>query len=70
MASPSCENCRASHPKENCLSMDFLKEHVNFIQNVSHNLYGQTYNPEGDNIWTSDLQKIFNQYIQKIDKIF
>ncbi|XP_022889337.1 uncharacterized protein LOC111404820 [Olea europaea var. sylvestris] len=44
---PSCENCGANYLTENCTSMGFLEEQVNFIQNDSRNFnpFSQTYNP-------------------------
>ncbi|XP_022859966.1 uncharacterized protein LOC111380597, partial [Olea europaea var. sylvestris] len=46
-AGPSCENCRANHMTENCTSIGYPDEQVNFIQNGSRNLnpFAQTYNP-------------------------
>ncbi|XP_022860103.1 uncharacterized protein LOC111380701 [Olea europaea var. sylvestris] len=89
---PSCENCGANHLTENCTSMGFPKEQVNFIQNGSQNFNpsSQTYNPgwrQYPNLrWLDNRQgnssnnvqqekkpslgEIFNQYMQKTDKVF
>ncbi|XP_022856211.1 uncharacterized protein LOC111377359 [Olea europaea var. sylvestris] len=91
-ASPSCENCGANHLTENCTSIGYPDEQVNFIQNGSRNFnpFAQTYNPgwrQHPNFrWSNNQQgnssnntqqekkpslgEMFNQYIQKTDKVF
>ncbi|XP_022856879.1 uncharacterized protein LOC111377952 [Olea europaea var. sylvestris] len=47
IAGPSCENCGANHLTENCTSLGFPEEQINFIQNGSRNFnpFSQTFNP-------------------------
>ncbi|XP_022859554.1 uncharacterized protein LOC111380275 [Olea europaea var. sylvestris] len=47
IAGPSCENYGANHLTENCTTIGYPDEQVNFIQNGSRNfnLFAQTYNP-------------------------
>ncbi|XP_022883279.1 uncharacterized protein LOC111400015 [Olea europaea var. sylvestris] len=91
-AGPSCENCGANHLTENCTSIGYPDEQVNFIQNGPRNFnpFAQTYNPgwrQHPNFRWSDNQQgnssnnaqqekkpslgeMFNQYMQKTDKVF
>ncbi|XP_022852885.1 uncharacterized protein LOC111374444 [Olea europaea var. sylvestris] len=67
MASSVCENCGRNHATESCMMLTSSEEQVNFIQNNSRNFnsYGNNFQQER----RPSLGEIFQQYVQKTDKI-
>ncbi|XP_022872211.1 uncharacterized protein LOC111391272 [Olea europaea var. sylvestris] len=68
MASSTCENCGKNHATESYMMLTSSEEQVNFIQNSSRNFnsYGNNFQQER----RPSLGEMFQQYVQKTDKVF
>ncbi|XP_022858826.1 uncharacterized protein LOC111379639 [Olea europaea var. sylvestris] len=68
IASSACENSGRNHAIESCMMLTSSEEQVNFIQNSSSNFnsYGNNFQQER----RPSLGKMFQQYVQKTDKVF